>query len=123
MTPGTRKMTRLLTYIICLTTSVNALADAKFVLIGEDLKHNRVTLNTLRDDDLSYFDAERRLVNASITKFLQIRSSSVRLKSIARNAVVIDTVNAQRFVGDWVGTDDEGQILKITLRRSGRTGN
>ncbi|MEE9211046.1 MAG: hypothetical protein V3U29_00145 [Phycisphaeraceae bacterium] len=98
------------------TFNFAAIATTPAVLIGADLEPQRISVQSLRDGVLHYFDADRNLRSEPIDRFLQLRQINNGAQQRGRDAgeptpSVIELIDGQRLVGKLTGADDAGQTL------------
>jgi len=102
----------------------HAQAVTPAVLIDSGLQRSRVSIHSISKDSISYFDADRRLQTDPLSRFVQVREIGVPQNPRAVEADppptdhsdeprgVIELVDGQRLVGEWVGSDPETQALR-----------
>jgi len=92
-----------------LVSPLAALSPA--VLVGPDLESENVTLTSLHNDIVSYFDAQRSLKRQSVDWFVQLRLAS-ESADIDRPIALIQLTDGQRLAGRFVGPAGEGTALR-----------
>jgi len=93
--------------LVCSAHSVSGATDA--TVVGPDLKPRQISVQSLRDDVLSYFDEHRRYTTDRIDRFLQLRefetdrwfSDTAEPSTDEQSSMVILT-DGQQLVGHWL---------------------
>ncbi|MAE65649.1 MAG: hypothetical protein CMJ18_15380 [Phycisphaeraceae bacterium] len=87
-------------------------------VIGPQLDRRTVSILSLHDGMLRFFDAERDLREDRLDRFIQIRDLKVEARARAKEkpavekASFITLTDGQRLVGEWVDGTAEGQALR-----------
>ena len=112
--------------IVVATLPARALTPA--ILIGPDLQPQRVTLHTLADGMIHFFDEARRMRVERLDQFVQLRdlgiahdysgagepadvAKSAAQTSVGADQAVLELTDGQRLVGRFVGGEEDGQAV------------
>ncbi|MBI1335636.1 MAG: hypothetical protein GC164_01585 [Phycisphaera sp.] len=103
---------------VFLGTASTASATLQATLVGPDLEPQRITLQSLEDGVLVYFDKDRNLQSAPLTDFIKLQLDSdtpthpnpdtqphESLSTLTLN-------NGQCLVGQWRGAINDGQMVQ-----------
>jgi hypothetical protein len=87
------------------------------MLVGADLTPVKVSVQSMSDGTLNYFDSERRLRSEPASSFLQIRFVSPALQQQNSDEPVgwLELIDGQRYPGRLTGADEAGQSIDWTL--------
>lgn len=97
--------------LIALASS-HAAALTPATLVGTALEPRRITIQSIRSDRLTFFDAQRELRSQPLDQFLQIRDlPGAQVSEQHSAASVLELTDGQRLVGRWAGEADDGQTL------------
>jgi hypothetical protein len=97
--------------LVCLNGG-KAQAEIAVDLVGPDLKAKRIILNRVEDSTMTFFDADGLLQVEPLANYLRwrIAPSDAQAK---QGTVVIDLSDGRRWTGEWLGTQDDGQVLLL----------
>lgn len=92
------------------------------VLVGPDLVAERISINSLRDGLLSYFDARRDLRRQPLAQFVQLRAIGAGGEALRGSSgqPLIDLVDGRRLVGSWSGASPDGEAILWRHRALGQ---
>ena len=94
---------------ICLMIATPALALTPATLVRPELDDQNISITSLRQGILGYFDDERRLQREQVDQFVQLRNIGGQQPSIADDAQVIELIDGQRLVGQWADASAAGE--------------
>jgi len=99
--------------LVCLFLPAGeALAATPAELIGPDLSVQRVSVTSLRDEVLHYFDAQRNLQSSGIGQWVQLRSIGGEALIEVISGERLWLTDGQCFSGRWVGPTPDGNKLQ-----------
>lgn len=102
-------------FVHCLTFLASASASLALTpaeLVTPELDAQPVMVTAMDGDALSYFDDERRLRREPVERFVRLRfAQGPSPDGAADEAPLVALTDGQRFAGEWVGTEDDGQTL------------
>lgn len=102
----------LLALFVLLTLPASLAAMTPAELVGHDLQREQVAVTSLQNGTLSYFDSQRRLQQASVQGFVQLRAIGGREARLPASEPVAELTDGQRFVGQWGGGSSDGESLR-----------
>lgn len=88
------------------------LATTPAELVDEQLQREQVTITSLENGTLSYFDSDRRLQQEGVQAFVQLEAIGGRSASLSPGEAVVELTDGQRFVGEWLGGAAGGEALR-----------
>ena len=92
----------------------NAWGDTTVFLVGPDLKARQITLNSVENSTMTFFDADGLLQVEPLSDYLRWRITPRDFKAKwPAGSVAIDLSDGRRWTGQWLGTRDKGQILLL----------
>ena len=98
---------------LCLLVWASPLAAVTpATLIGPDLDPRPVSITSLDDGTLNYFDEQRTLRNTAVNQFVQLRSVGGEDTLSPMSPPGVWLTDGQRFTGDWVGPTPDGAALR-----------
>lgn len=104
-------MMRSMPWLVCvLLAAVTGEADDA-TLVDEKLEPHRVTLQSLRNNRISYFDQQRNYRRARLDQFLQWRCVEAAPAAKDNPYAMIELIDGQRLRGEWIGADETGDAL------------
>jgi hypothetical protein len=100
-----------------------ARAATPALLVGPELEPVKVSVQSMGDGTLNYFDSERRLRSEPASSFLQIRLIAPATPAgkgdaqapVAAEPGWLELIDGQRYPGRLTGSDDAGQNIDWTL--------
>jgi len=110
---------RLLLAAVTLWQGVPALADTDLELLDLDLKAQRISLNSVQDGRMTYFDSDGLLQVQPLDRYLRFQLSTPKLAPgpgldpIEDTWAVVDLVDGRRWTGKWLGADSGGQVIHL----------
>lgn len=113
-------MSLIVLLLALLSPIASALTPA--TLLTPELERESVNLAGLNDGVLSYFDSDRRLTREPVEHFVRLhmtRPDSATNTASASDGLV-ELVDGQRIVGQWVGSSRDGEALHWQHPRLGR---
>lgn len=94
--------------VVCVSTFVHAGEPAQ--LVAPDLRAQTITLQSLRESAISFFDVDRAYQHKPVSKFLQLRFINANL--IKSDEGVLILTDGQRYRGRWLGGANEQQAIR-----------
>lgn len=88
-----------------------AFALTPATLVRPELDDQAISITSLRQGVLGYFDQQRRLQREQVNQFVQLRDIGGQQPRITENAQVIELVDGQRLVGKWVNASAAGEAV------------
>lgn len=80
-------------------------------LVDDQLESQRITVTTLRDEVLTYFDEDRRLRSEPVTEFVQLRQIGDAPANATTQQSVLVLIDGQQLAGQWAGAGTGGESV------------
>ena len=105
----------LLAVVVLCADPIRAATPA--LLVGSDLEPVKISVQSMSDGTLSFFDSGRRLRSEPASSFLQIRflPPAAAPQNIDEPTGWLELIDGQRYPGRLTGADDAGQNIDWTL--------
>ncbi len=89
-----------------------ATAITPATLVGPSLEPQSVSVSTLRDGVLVYFDSDRQLQRQPIERFVLLRPTPAKAEPVAESTATLILVDGQRLAGRFAGQADDGAAVR-----------
>lgn len=96
------------------------------ILVDDELRQRTVRVQRIEDDELSFFDEQRKLVIEPIEHYVQLLVGAESLEepspstAASDGVVVVTATNGRRIVGAWRGATLNGEALRMANRWVGQ---
>jgi len=97
---------------LLLAAPAPALALTPAELVMPDLRAQAVSLSSIRDGTVSYFDDTRSLRREPVHRFVQVRRIGDRVARRAPRTAMIVLTDGQQLTGAWIGAGGDGQSVR-----------